>query len=121
MLIATEMTQATLEKSTYRAAWEAARARDGRALPSWAARLSEGAFESFEREGFPTTAQEDWKYTSVAPIARANFEPAARGGETVDAEMLKGRLFPESSRTTAVRSEEHTSELQSRQYLVCRL
>src|SRR3712207_6932667 len=33
-------------------------------------------------------------------------------------------LFPEASRESAwlfIRSEEHTSELQSRQYLVCRL
>src|SRR5947209_13645181 len=29
--------------------------------------------------------------------------------------------FPEASTQLAVRSEEHTSELQSRQYLVCRL
>ena len=94
------MTQATLERSTYRAAWE--RGREGRALPSWAARLSEGAFEVFEREGFPATAQEDWKYTNVAPIARTTFEPATAEGETVDAESLKDRLFPESSQTTAV-------------------
>jgi Fe-S cluster assembly protein SufD len=96
------MTQATLERSTYRAAWEAAREREGRALPSWAARLSEGAFESFEREGFPTIEREDWKYTNVAAIARAVFEPATHDDGTIDAETLKGRLFPESSQTTAV-------------------
>jgi Fe-S cluster assembly protein SufD len=94
------MTQATLERSTYRATWEAA--RGGRALPLWAARLSEGAFEAFEREGFPTSAQEDWKYTSVAPIARATFEPAPPGGESVAAASLSDRLLPESSQTTAV-------------------
>ncbi|HLL75398.1 MAG TPA: Fe-S cluster assembly protein SufD [Pyrinomonadaceae bacterium] len=101
------MTQATLERSTYRAAWETARGRGGRALPSWAARLSEGAFEVFEREGFPVTTQEDWKYTNVAPIARASFEPAARDGGTVGVEALKVRLFPESSRTTAVFANGH--------------
>src|SRR3712207_7379037 len=31
------------------------------------------------------------------------------------------RVAPQSSVTQEVRSEEHTSELQSRQYLVCRL
>ena len=102
MLTAIEMTQATLERSTYRAAWGAARERVGRALPSWAARLSEGAFEVFEREGFPTTAQEDWKYTSVAAIARGTFEPATSDDGAVDAGSLKARLFPESSQTTAV-------------------
>ena len=96
------MTQATLERSIYRGAWEAARERAGRGLPSWAARLSEGAFEVFEREGFPVTAQEDWKYTNVAAIARATFGPAASDGAAVDAESLKDRLFPESAQTTAV-------------------
>ncbi|HEY9283574.1 MAG TPA: Fe-S cluster assembly protein SufD [Pyrinomonadaceae bacterium] len=96
------MTQATLERSIYRAAWEAGRGRAGRALPPWAARLSEGAFEVFKREGFPTTAHEDWKYTNVAAVARSTFEPAASDGQTVDAESLKDRLFPESSQTTAV-------------------
>src|SRR3712207_8167218 len=31
------------------------------------------------------------------------------------------RFFPVASRSPSCRSEEHTSELQSRQYLVCRL
>ena len=97
------MTQATQEKTTYRAAWEALREHDGRALPAWAARLREGAFEFFERKGFPVTAHEDWKYTNVAPIARGAFRPeTAEGGGSAGAESLKDRLFPESARTTAV-------------------
>jgi Fe-S cluster assembly protein SufD len=94
------MTQATLEKSTYRAAWEAARAEGAR--PAWAARLSEGAFEAFEREGFPTTEREDWKYTNVSALARATFEPAPRDGAGVDVGALPDRLIPESAQTTAV-------------------
>src|SRR5438445_7199260 len=34
---------------------------------------------------------------------------------------LQARRFPSGQRTASGRSEEHTSELQSRQYLVCRL
>src|SRR3712207_7636823 len=45
------------------------------------------------------------------------------GADTVDANLRLG--LPVDSRSyadsAAVRSEEHTSELQSRQYLVCRL
>src|SRR3712207_8346438 len=38
------------------------------------------------------------------------------------ADVLRGvSLLPRSERTAPPRSEEHTSELQSRQYLVCRL
>jgi Fe-S cluster assembly protein SufD len=35
--------------------------------------------DRFEALGFPTTRSEAWKYTSVAPIARVAFEPAAPG------------------------------------------
>src|SRR3712207_7883562 len=35
--------------------------------------------------------------------------------------MTSGWLFPREPPTSSRRSEEHTSELQSRQYLVCRL
>ncbi|MCA1612700.1 MAG: Fe-S cluster assembly protein SufD [Acidobacteria bacterium] len=66
-------TQATKEKSHYAAAWEAAQGRAGQWLPAWAARLRERAFETFEQKGFPTTDDEDWKYTNTAPIARATF------------------------------------------------
>src|SRR3712207_9546816 len=35
--------------------------------------------------------------------------------------MVRGRLLSEDLHAISTRSEEHTSELQSRQYLVCRL
>jgi Fe-S cluster assembly protein SufD len=44
---------------------------------SWVVRLRENAFAGFDKLGFPTTAGEEWKYTNVAPIAKANFEPAS--------------------------------------------
>src|SRR3712207_7494822 len=54
--------------------------------------------------GFDTLATEIWRYTSVASYSRA----------AVPALLLVLVSAP-------LRSEEHTSELQSRQYLVCRL
>src|SRR3712207_8049468 len=50
------------------------------------------------------------------PTARARFEALA-------AAAREGRIAVEDARVAegAERSEEHTSELQSRQYLVCRL
>jgi Fe-S cluster assembly protein SufD len=44
--------------------------------PAWVHRIRQAALESFAELGFPTTHQEDWKHTSVAPIASAPFEPA---------------------------------------------
>src|SRR5690349_23648285 len=42
-------------------------------------------------------------------------------GKTVDVEDIRGRAAAERAIRDAVRSEEHTSELQSRRDLVCRL
>jgi Fe-S cluster assembly protein SufD len=67
---------AVKEKSVYADAFRESAARAAEGEPAWVARLREGAFGRFEELGFPTTDEEDWKYTNVAPIARAEFMPA---------------------------------------------
>src|SRR3712207_8968766 len=47
--------------------------------------------------------------------------PATRRAATATAAAVAATRAPASSRSAWPRSEEHTSELQSRQYLVCRL
>ena len=70
------MSQAVKEKNIYSAGFrEFAGSREGE--PAWFARLREGAFGRFEELGVPTTDQEDWKYTNVAPLARGAFLPAS--------------------------------------------
>src|SRR3712207_7778099 len=54
------------------------------------------------------------RYRSVVPP-----DSGRPRGSTSHAGSTSGTLLPSSS--TRTRSEEHTSELQSRQYLVCRL
>jgi Fe-S cluster assembly protein SufD len=44
----------------------------GRNLP-WLRTLREDAFARFAEAGFPTTHDEDWRFTNVAPIARTQF------------------------------------------------
>jgi Fe-S cluster assembly protein SufD len=44
--------------------------------PAWLKSLRAEAIQAFAELGFPTTRLEDWKYTSVAPIANAAFQPA---------------------------------------------
>src|SRR6201981_75750 len=39
----------------------------------WIQALRDGAFERFAELGFPTTHNEEWRFTNVAPIARAAF------------------------------------------------
>jgi Fe-S cluster assembly protein SufD len=54
--------------------------RTDRFDPPWVKRLREEAFARFCETGFPTTHDEDWRFTNVAAIARTRFElpPAGR-------------------------------------------
>jgi Fe-S cluster assembly protein SufD len=45
--------------------------------PEWLRVLRATAMSSFEEAGFPTTRDEDWRHTSVAPIARTRFRQAS--------------------------------------------
>jgi len=55
----------------------------GGAAPSWVRELRGQALTRFAEAGFPTTRDEEWRFTSVAPIAETAFqlaaEPADRG------------------------------------------
>src|SRR5215469_15943066 len=44
-----------------------------RAAAPWVQKLRESAFEQFAKLGFPTTHNEEWRFTNVALIARARF------------------------------------------------
>ncbi|MGH7688665.1 MAG: Fe-S cluster assembly protein SufD [Gemmatimonadaceae bacterium] len=43
--------------------------------PEWVRALRSSALERFTQLGFPTTKNEDWHFTSVAPIAERQFVP----------------------------------------------
>ena len=47
--------------------------------PRWVAQARESAIAQFERLGFPTTRLEQWRFTSVAPIAERTFALASDG------------------------------------------
>src|SRR5215831_1863848 len=83
--------------------------------PSWLKVLRARAAERFHSVGFPTTADEEWRFTSVAPIADGRFLHADNGGpglvdltpfslsETALVELVfvNGRYRPELSRAKA--------------------
>ena len=60
------------------------------AAPAWLQPLRESAFRRFAELGFPTTHDEDWRFTNVAPIARTSFAPG-RTGE-VATRLAKGPI-----------------------------
>ena len=67
--------------------------RATRGVPSWLSTIHRCAFERFEALGFPTTKNEDWHFTSVAPIAEAAFPPRLSPGGDVKAEQLAPFTF----------------------------
>jgi Fe-S cluster assembly protein SufD len=62
---------------SYVAEWTRAGRLQRHGAPDGLARLREGAWDRFLSVGFPTTRQEEWRFTSVAPIAEREFRLAA--------------------------------------------
>jgi len=61
--------------------------------PGWLTRVRRHAIERFQSLGFPTTRDEEWRFTSVAPIADRQFRIAANGASTlVAADLAPFRL-----------------------------
>lgn len=61
--------------------------------PGWLAGTRRAAIDRFRTLGFPTTRNEDWHFTSVAPIAARTFSPAPAASDGVDAGTLAPFAF----------------------------
>ncbi|MFL5575796.1 MAG: Fe-S cluster assembly protein SufD [Gemmatimonadaceae bacterium] len=61
--------------------------------PRWLRRARQAAWERFEKLGFPTPKDEDWHYTSVAPIAESGFRVVNEPGGEVTAAALAPFTF----------------------------
>ena len=79
---------------------KAATARDGE--PRWLRDLRARGAAHFAKVGFPTTRDEDWKYTSAAPIAELDVRAMQEPGGEVTAEQLAPWTFGENGWTTLV-------------------
>lgn len=97
------MSSAIKEKSVYADAFREFTASAAKSEPSWLARMRAGAFERFEELGFPTTNEEDWKYTSVAPLARGSFRPTSGvANDSLDADAVEPFIYAESRKSCLV-------------------
>ncbi|HEU4566260.1 MAG TPA: Fe-S cluster assembly protein SufD [Gemmatimonadaceae bacterium] len=61
--------------------------------PSWVAPIRRSAIERFEALGFPTPKNEDWHFTSVAPIAEAEFRLLSEPSVDVSPASLAPFIF----------------------------
>ena len=66
----------TGEVARYVAQHEAFAANGAGKAPAWLRDLRAAAIERFAALGFPTTRQEEWRFTSVAPIVEGSFGTA---------------------------------------------
>jgi Fe-S cluster assembly protein SufD len=80
----------------YVAEFEAFSANGAGKAPAWLREVRAAAIARFAELGFPTTRQEEWRFTSVAPIAETPFTlPAKRPGPA--AQQVHPWLLPVTS------------------------
>jgi Fe-S cluster assembly protein SufD len=63
-------------KDRYLAAFETLEREGALGGPSWLTSRRRSAMARFAEAGFPTTRDEDWRYTSLAPLTAMSFGPA---------------------------------------------
>jgi Fe-S cluster assembly protein SufD len=74
----------------YLADFESFAANGGGSGPAWLPTVRRAAIARFAALGFPTPRNEDWHFTSVAPIAESEFHPL----DTPSGEVRPGDLAP---------------------------
>jgi Fe-S cluster assembly protein SufD len=61
--------------------------------PSWLHEIRRAAMAGFAEHGFPTTRQEEWRNTNVAPITAVPFQPTTTSSERgQDARATAGKM-----------------------------
>src|SRR5262245_56990708 len=86
------MTLLTPTANGYRAAWEAFEGT-GAVAPEQLRDIRQDGFRRFERLGFPTLRDEEWRFTDVSPIAKGSFALARPLASPVSADKLAPWLF----------------------------
>jgi Fe-S cluster assembly protein SufD len=61
---------------------------------AWLGRIRKDAFARFRALGLPTTREENWKYTNVAPIGKTAFRRAAAAPHDARGERIDSALLP---------------------------
>jgi Fe-S cluster assembly protein SufD len=88
------------ETEPYLSAFKDYQENGGGRGPGWLRKLREAGIASFEKLGFPTNRNEDWKYTSVGSLAATVFERDEHGGndtKAVAADAIRALSFADSA------------------------
>ena len=85
--------------------------------PSWLQTLRQSGFDRFSATGFPTTRDEDWRFTNISAIVRTNFQLNRNGhrlptkqqvesyriaGTVCQLTFVDGRFLPQLSSPAAL-------------------
>ncbi|MDQ6885755.1 MAG: Fe-S cluster assembly protein SufD [Gemmatimonadota bacterium] len=70
--------------------------------PAWLAPLRRSAIDRFAARGFPTPRDENWHFTSVAPIAELEFQSLDSAGGLVDPSAVAPFAFGEDGSSQLV-------------------
>ena len=62
--------------------------------PVWLRQLREDAWTRFQAKGFPTTHDEDWRFTNLAAMAKIPFQRAVKGSVAVSAREIEPFRVP---------------------------
>ena len=63
----------------------------GENKPGWLQSLRQRGFERFSAAGFPTTSNEDWRFTNVSAIAQTNFQLSRNGHRLPTLQQVQSR------------------------------
>jgi len=83
------MTTGTEQLSKYFEACEEVRAQGMEREPVWLEQLREDGWARFSAKGFPSTHDEDWRFTNLAALAKKPFRRAAKGEFVISAAHLE--------------------------------
>lgn len=75
------------EQEIYLSNFSAFEEQRKQADPPWLSRIRKEAFLRFSELGFPTTRQEEWKYTNVRPLGQKPFRTAPDAGTVSESEL----------------------------------
>lgn len=73
-----------------------------RPSPAWLKSLRKAAFERFQALGFPSTDQEAWRLTNIAPIAQTPYVPASEAKPSASRSDVAPHLVPDLAAHTLV-------------------
>jgi len=95
------VTELVKSKNNYQSAFQSL--QQDTPMAAWVELLRESAMDQFDLLGLPSVSEEEWKYTNLTPIVKADFQPALKDRASeirkTDVDLF---AYPETSRTHIV-------------------